>query len=91
MQDYQKNLWKNKATIKASFSDLFNTLQFTGRQEFAGQSTKVKVKWETQQLKLNFVYRFGSNQIKAARNRSTGAEEESKRTQGGSGLGVGQQ
>ena len=86
-----KNLWKNKATIKASFSDLFNTLQFTGRQEFAGQSTKVKVKWETQQLKLNFVYRFGSNQIKAARNRSTGAEEESKRTQGGSGLGVGQQ
>ena len=86
-----KNLWNNKATIKTSFSDIFNTLQFTGRQEFAGQTTKVNAKWETQQLKLNFVYRFGSNQIKAARNRSTGAEEESKRTQGGSGLGVGQQ
>lgn len=86
-----KNLWKNKATIKTSFSDIFNTLHFTGKQEFVGQVTKVKAQWESQQLKLNFVYRFGSSQIKAARNRTIGAEEESKRTQGGSGLGVGQQ
>jgi iron complex outermembrane recepter protein len=42
-------------------------------------------------LKVNFVYRFGSNQVKAARNRNTGAEEENKRTQGGSGIGIGQQ
>ena len=86
-----KNLWKNKATIKTSFSDMFNTLHFTGKQEFVGQVTKIKAQWESQQLKVNFVYRFGSNQIKAARNRTIGAEEESKRTQGGTGLGVGQQ
>jgi len=86
-----KNLWKNKATIKTSFSDIFNTLHFTGRQDFAGQQTKVKAQWESQQLKVNFVYRFGSSQIKAARNRSIGAEDETKRTQGASGLGVGQQ
>jgi hypothetical protein len=46
--------------------------------------------WESRQAKLNFVYRFGSSQIKAARNRNTGAEEETKRTQGGAGLNVGQ-
>jgi hypothetical protein len=86
-----KSLWKNKATIKASYSDIFNSLHFTGRQEFAGQLTRVKAHWESQQFKLNFVYRFGSNQIKAARNRNTGAEEETKRTQGGTGLGIGQQ
>ena len=87
-----KQLWKNKATIKASYSDLFNSLHFTGKQEFAGQLTRVKARWESQQFKLNFVYRFGSNQIKAARNRSIGAEDETKRTQGGgTGLGVGQQ
>ena len=86
-----KNLWNNKATIKTSFSDIFNTLHFTGRQEFAGQSTRVQAHWESQQLKVNFVYRFGSNQVKAARNRTIGAEEETKRTQGGGGLGIGQQ
>ncbi len=85
-----KNLWKNKATIKASMSDLFNSLHFTGTQTFAGQTTKVQAHWESQQFKLNFVYRFGSNQVKAARNRNTGAEEETKRTQGGTGLNVGQ-
>jgi hypothetical protein len=86
-----KQLWKNKATIKASYSDIFNSLHFTGTQDFAGQFTRVKARWESQQFKLNFVYRFGSAQVKAARNRNTGAEDETKRTQGGSGLGVGQQ
>ncbi|MGZ3844427.1 MAG: outer membrane beta-barrel protein [Flavisolibacter sp.] len=86
-----KNLWKNKATIKTSFSDIFNTLHFTGTQQFAGQSTRVQARWESQLLKVNFVYRFGSNQVKAARNRTIGAEEETKRTQGASGLGIGQQ
>jgi hypothetical protein len=86
-----KNLWKNKATIKTSFSDIFNSLHFTGKQEFAGQLTKVQAHWESQQFRVNFVYRFGSNQIKAARNRNTGLEDETRRTQGGTGLGVGQQ
>lgn len=86
-----KALWKNKATVKASFSDILHTLKFQGTQEFAGQLTRVQARWESQQVKLNFVYRFGSNQIKAARNRNTGAEDENKRTQGGNGLGVGQQ
>lgn len=86
-----KQLWKNKATIKASYSDLFNSFHFTGKQEFAGQLSKVNVHWESQQFKLNFVYRFGSSQVKAARNRNIGAEDETKRTQGDSGFGVGQQ
>lgn len=86
-----KQLWKNKATIKASYSDLFNSFHFSGKQEFAGQISKVNVHWESQQFKLNFVYRFGSSQVKAARNRNIGAEDETKRTQGDSGFGVGQQ
>lgn len=86
-----KQLLKNKATIKASYSDIFHSFHFTGKQEFVGQVTRVRAQWESQQFKLNFVYRFGSNQVKAARNRTIGAEDETKRTQGGTGLGVGQQ
>jgi hypothetical protein len=85
-----RQLWNNRATIKASVSDVFGTLKFTGSQDFAGQYTRVQAMWESRQAKLNFVYRFGSSQIKAARNRNTGAEEETKRTQGGAGLNVGQ-
>jgi len=85
-----KLIWKNKGTIKLSYSDIFNSFHFTGKQEFAGQLTRVNANWESQQIKLNFVYRFGSNQVKAARNRNIGAEEENKRTQGGTGLNVGQ-
>jgi hypothetical protein len=86
----QKQILKGQGTIKASFSDVFNSLQFRGTQEFAGQVTNFSAKWESQQLKLNFTYRFGNKQVKAARQRATGAEEETKRTQGGSGgIGIG--
>jgi iron complex outermembrane receptor protein len=86
----QKQLFKGKGTLKASVSDIFNTLHFNGTSEFSGQKSIVSANWESRQFKLNMVYRFGSNQIKAARQRASGTEEENKRTQGGSGLGIGQ-
>lgn len=86
-----KQLWNNKATIKASYTDIFHAFRFTAKQDFAGQLTRVKAQWESYQFRLNFVYRFGSAQVKAARNRNIGAEEELKRTQGDGGFGVGQQ
>lgn len=88
-----KQLWSNKGTIKASVSDIFNTLHFVGTQDFAGQKTVANVKWESQQFKLAFVYRFGSNTVKAARQRTQGSEDENKRAnqQGGGGIGIGNQ
>jgi hypothetical protein len=86
----QKQLFKGKGTIKASYSDIFNSLKFNGMMDFAGQTTRVTSRWESQQFKLNFTYRFGSAQVKAARQRATGAEEESKRTQSGGGIGINQ-
>lgn len=84
-----KQLWSNRATIKASFSDIFHSFYFRGTQDFAGQVSKATVRWESQQFKLNFVFRFGSNQVKGARNRTIGADDENKRTQGATGLGIG--
>ncbi|HEU4472492.1 MAG TPA: TonB-dependent receptor [Flavisolibacter sp.] len=87
----QKQVMKGKGTVRASVSDIFGTLRFRGTSEFAGQTSIVNTRWESRQFKLNFVYRFGSNQVKAARQRSTGAEEETKRVQqGGGGIGIGQ-
>jgi hypothetical protein len=36
---------------------------------------------------MNFSYRFGNSQVKAARQRKAALEEEAKRTQGSGGMG----
>lgn len=81
----QKSLWKSKANLKVSVSDIFRTLKFAGTSNFAGQYVHVNGNFESRQLKVNFTYRFGNNQVKAARQRKTGTDDESKRvgSQGG--------
>lgn len=81
----QKTIFKGKGTAKASVSDIFNTLHWSANSTFAGQTLHVNGGFESRQLKLYFAYRFGSNQVKAARQRKTGDEDENKRVsnQGG--------
>ncbi len=83
----QKQVMKGKGTVKASVSDIFHTLKFRGTTQFAGQNGSFTQQSESRQFKLNFVYRFGSNQVKAARQRTLGSEDENKRTQQSGGLG----
>lgn len=83
----QKVLFKGKGNIKASVTDIFRTMQWGGDSEFAGQKFLANGSWESRQFRLNFSYRFGNAQVKAARQRKTALEEEAKRTQGGGGIG----
>jgi len=86
----QKQVMKGKATIKASMSDVFHTMKFRATSDFAGQFTRFSSTWESQQFKLSFNFRFGNNGVKAARQRSTGSEDETKRVQqGNGGVGIG--
>jgi len=80
-----KTVLKGNGTIKASVSDIFNTLHWTATSNFAGQYLLANGHFESRQFKLYFTYRFGNSQVKAARQRKTGDEDESKRvgTQGG--------
>lgn len=86
----QKAIMKGKGTVKGSFSDVFNSLRFRGVTDFAGQRASIVSRWESQQFKLAFNFRFGSNTVKAAKQRSGGADDETKRTQAGGGMGIGQ-
>ena len=85
-----KNIMKGKGNIKLSVSDIFNVMEFSGESNFAGQTINVSGGWESRQFKANFTYRFGSNQVKAARQRKTGLEDESQRVGGGQGNTIGQ-
>ena len=81
-----KQIMKGRATVKTSVSDVFHTMKFRGESNFAGQKVNFNYSQESRQFKLSFNYRFGSNTVKAARQRTIGAEEELKRVQQSGGF-----
>jgi len=76
---FQKQLMQKKATLKISATDIFHTSPWTAISDFGGLYIKGHGSWESQTVRLSFTYRFGSNQVKAARQRQTGLESEAKR------------
>ena len=88
---FMKTVLKGKGTFRAVWSDIFKTMKWSGSTNFAGTNSVFSGNGEMQQVKLNFSYRFGSNTVKAARQRKTGIEDENKRanTTGGQ-QGIGQ-
>ena len=75
----QKNIWKDKATLKLSIVDILNTQcwqQTATTRDF--QLTTYR-KWESRNLTLGFSWRFGNKKIKGARERQTGGEKEAER------------
>ena len=86
----QKSVLKGQGNLKVSVSDIFYSLKWQGTSNFSGQTLVASGRFESRQLKLNFTYRFGNNQVKAARQRKTGVEDENKRAATQSG-GIGNQ
>lgn len=79
----QKLFMQKKATVKVSVTDIFHTASpWRAHSDFGGLNIKGSGTWESQTFRLSFSYRFGSNQVKAARQRQTGLESESKRIKG---------
>ena len=76
----QKRLLKDKATLKLTFSDVFHSMQWRGISRFSGLTIDASGGWESQQIRLNVSYNFGNQQVKGARKRSLGLEEESGRS-----------
>ncbi len=78
-----KQILNKKGSIKINVNDVFNVQRFRGSFENAGRYTGVTSKWESQQVRVTFNYRFGNTSIKAARTRKTGLEDEQNRVKNG--------
>jgi hypothetical protein len=74
----QKQLFDGKANVKLALSDVFFSMKWRGESDFAGQHLVASGNFESRQVKLNFSYRFGNTQVKAARQRKSGQEDENK-------------
>jgi hypothetical protein len=83
----QQQVLKGQGTLRFALSDVFKTFKFNSNADYAGQYINVMGSQESRVFRINFSYRFGNTQVKAARNRKTAAEEENSRTNGGGGLG----
>ncbi|HLL42922.1 MAG TPA: TonB-dependent receptor [Segetibacter sp.] len=75
----QKLFLQKKATVKVSVTDVFFTNPWRSTTDFGGVYIKGRGQWESRTFRINFTYRFGSNEIKSARERKTGLESEKKR------------
>ena len=84
---FQKKFWNDRASIKITGTDIFGTLKFKGSSNFGGVYLVANSVWESRQCRINFNYRFAGTQIKQARDRNSGNEEEKLRTAGSSGFG----
>ncbi len=79
----QQKVLKSKGTIKLNVTDLFRTQYFRGSFDNAGMSTAIHNTWDSRQLRVSFNYRFGNTNVKAARDRKTGLQDEQNRVKGG--------
>ena len=76
----QKNVMKNKGTVRFNITDIFwtnlpqATITYEGRYIEYWHAFR-----ETRVANLTFTYRFGNNKVAAARRRTTGSEEERQR------------
>lgn len=74
-----KSLFNKKASLKLAMSDVFNTSEQNIKSAYTGLAYDLYQKNDTQMGRVSFTYRFGKNEIKPARRRSTGTEEEQGR------------
>ncbi len=79
----QKKLLGGRGNLKLSVSDIFKTTNWNGIANFGPLFMDIRGGWDSRRLRLNFSYLIGNTQVKGARNRKTGLEDEKSRANGG--------
>lgn len=75
----QKKVWKDKMTIRLAVNDVLFTSPWAGDTRFGDVTILGNGGSDSRQLRLNLTYNFGSNEVKKARKRKTGIEDEKAR------------
>lgn len=78
----QKKLMEGKANLKLNVNDPFWLNQFNGRAVVQDINFRVRSRWESRRVNLTFTYRFGNQNVKSARQRSSATSAEQNRVGG---------
>ena len=75
----QRKVLADRGSLVLTVQDPFNSQRWRGISQFGGLYMDASGGYESRQVRVNFTYSFGSRQVKAARQRKTGAEDEKER------------
>ncbi len=75
---FKKKILKGKGDLKLNFSDILHSQIWSGSSNYASSYSYATGGYESQQIRLNFSYRFGNNNVKSE-NHKTGSEDEKNR------------
>ena len=78
-----KSLWNRKASLRLNINDMFFMNRFAGTVKYQDLNFRVMSRWESRQVRLSFTYRFGNQNVKAARQRGTSADDLKSRASSG--------
>ena len=79
----QKQFWEKKGRLSLNMNDLFWTNRFNGLAKFQDIDFAVKSAWQSRVVRATFSYRFGNQNVKATRQRESGADELKSRMKSG--------
>lgn len=79
----QRSFLNNKARVKVSFDDVFNTMKNQASAKYDNVDVKSRNTWSSQKVGITFSYRFGKTDMKPSRQRSVGLEDEKNRVGNG--------
>ncbi len=75
----QKRFFKNKVVMKLGVNDIFNSTGTSYTMRYGNTDLLGKNRWDNRRISLSLNWRFGRSDIKAARQRASGLEEETRR------------
>lgn len=75
----QKKLWNDRMTLRLAVNDVLFTSPWAGDTRFGEVSILGNGGNDSRQFRVNLTYNFGRNEIRKARNRKTGIEDEKNR------------
>jgi len=75
----RQTLLKNKMTLSFTVNDILYTFKQNGYARYENVNYTLNIKNDTRYANLTLRYNFGSSTVRAARNKTTGIEDEAKR------------
>jgi hypothetical protein len=76
----QKKFLNEQLSLRVGFDDVFHTINNKSWAKYDNMDIYYFNKWDSQKVNISLTYRFGSKDVKQARQRTTSLEEEQKRT-----------
>lgn len=76
----QKKFLNEQLSLRVGFDDVFHTIDNKSWARYDNMNIYYVNKWDSQKVNISLTYRFGSKDVKQARQRTTSLEEEQKRT-----------